>query len=93
MDDRVGPELPDRLAHRRGVEQVQRDRLGAGRPHPPGVPGRAERTGDLVPALGQLGHEADADGAARSHDQDSHDRTPLYGLRTAAGMTPEPRRM
>jgi hypothetical protein len=68
-----------RLAHRAGVEQVERDRLRAERPHALAVSRRPERADRLVASIDQLGNQPGADRTARACNEDSHRELLLVG--------------
>jgi hypothetical protein len=83
VDDRLGPGPQDGLARGAGVEQVERDGLGAERPHPLGVSCRPEGSDNLMTLTDELRNEPGADSTARPHDQNSHRVLPfvLFSLR------------
>jgi hypothetical protein len=77
MNDRLGLGFEHRLAHRAGIEQIERDRLRAKRPHPLAMSRRPERADHLVASIDQLGDEPGADRTARTCDENSHGVIPL----------------
>ena len=69
VHDDVGLRGHDRVEHRRGVERVEHDGLGAERAHAVGV--RAGGPGDVVPAFDQLGDEAAPERARGAGEEDA----------------------
>ncbi len=65
VNDRLGLACENGLAHRGRVEQIERDRLRAERPHALGVSRRPERADHLVASVHKLGDEPGADRTAR----------------------------
>lgn len=88
MDDRLGLALEHRLPYGARVEQVERDRPGAGRPHPTAVLRRPVRADHLVAPIEQLSNEPAADGTTCSRDEYAH-----HGLlcRVSGPVTRAPR--
>jgi hypothetical protein len=72
VNDRLGLACENGLAHRGRVEQIERDRLRAERPHALGVSRRPERADHLVASVHKLGDEPGADRTARPYNEDSH---------------------
>ena len=79
VDDCLGLGFENRLAHRAGREQVERDRLRAERPDTLTVSRRSERADHLVASIDQLGNEPGADRTARACNEDSHRELLLVG--------------
>ena len=87
VDDRLGLGFEHAPPHRGRVEQIERDRLRAERPHALGAVSRPERADHLVASLDELGDEPGADHTARSYNEDSHRISPSVTSRAWRGST------